>query len=178
MVSAPPSLFPGRSLRICYWNTEARLVDAERMNLESHLRRLGELRVDSVKSLDDPALVPCDLLIVAAQVIPVAEFPVWLQGLKKRIQARNLVWTPALILAEPDFAVLSGILPEIARENWYFDVIAPAHLSSLPMRVANLLRMHDHLHELRRYEDALDDVNQKVKVLEEQLASLNRRSKP
>jgi hypothetical protein len=171
---SPPLLFGSRALHLCYWNAEARVVDAERLALEHHLKRLGDVRVASVKSLDAPEAAKADLLIVAAQTVPTAEFPRWLAGFRKRVVARGAIWTPALILADVTFDTLSDIWTDVTRDNWYFDILAPAHLASVPIRVANLLRIHDHLHELKRYEAALDDINAKVKVLEGQVATIKR----
>lgn len=171
-MSSTAPLFQGRRLRLCYWSAEPRVLDSEVMGLEHHLARLGELEVVRLKALDAPEAQPCDLLIAAAQTIPVEGFPAWLRSLRTRIVAQDRIWTPALILADIPFVVLNEILPEAARENWYFDILAPGHVASLPIRVANLLRMHDHLHELKRYAAALDDINIKVKMLESQMRDL------
>ena len=170
--SPPLVLFPGRRLRLCYWNTDPRVVDAERMDLERHLARLGDVTLDEVKALDAPEAKATDLLIVAAQKVPAREFPVWLTGLRKRIVQQGRIWTPALILADVPGDVLLDIWAEATRDNWYFDILAPAHMGSLPIRVANLLRIHDHLHELTRYAAALEDINTKVTMLESQIKGL------
>ncbi len=167
-----PALFANRSLRVCYWNAEAKIVDAEKADLEKHLKRLGDVKIDVVKALEAPEASLADLLIVSAQKLSGKDFPAWLQGFRKRIQAKGAIWTPALILADVSFDVLSEILVEVTADNWYFDVVAPQHLASLPIRVANLLRIHDHLHELKRYSAALDDINVKVKMLESQMKDL------
>jgi hypothetical protein len=174
MSSGKPAapLFQSRSLRLCYWNAEARIVDAERVALEQHLARLGEVKVQAVKALESPEVRGADLLIVAAPMVPADKFPEWLAGFRRRIQATGHGWSPALILADVSFDVLSEIWPDVTRENWYFDILAPAHMASLPIRVANLLRIHDHLHELKRYSQAIDDVNSKVKALESQMRQL------
>jgi hypothetical protein len=162
-------LFPGRTLKLKYWNAETRIVDSDRANLEQHLKRLGEVEVTPIKSLEGPELAAADLVIVAAQRIPPQDFPQWLGGLKKRFHGPETIWIPAVILADVPFEILSGLLPEAVKDNWYFDILAPAHLSSLPIRVANLLRIRDHLHELKRYAEAVDEVTQKVKKLEDSL---------
>lgn len=159
-------LFPGRKLKLKYWNAEARIVDADRANLEQHLRRLGEVEITAVKSLDGPDLFPVDLILIAAQMIPPTEFPKWLSGVRRRFQAADKIWIPAVILADVPFDVLSGLLPEAVRDNWYFDILSPSHVASLPIRVANLLRINDHLHELKRYAEAIDEVSKKVRALE------------
>lgn len=171
MPAAP--VFANRKLRFCYWAVESRLVDGERMTLEQHLKRLGDVTVEPIKSLDAPGAGPYDLLIVAAQRVPVKDFPIWLAGFRRRIQSLGMVWTPALILAGVDFAVLQEIWPEVTKENWYFDILDPSHVASLPIRVANLLRIHDHLHELKRYAAALDDVTAKVQDLEAKVSKLS-----
>ncbi len=167
-------LFPGRTLKLKYWNAEARFVDADRANLEQHLRRLGEVEVTTIRALDGPDLLPVDLLLIAAQMIPSQDFPQWLGGLRKRFQTREKIWIPAVILADVPFEVLSGLLPEAVKDNWYFDILAPAHIASLPIRVANLLRINDHLQEMKRYADAVDEVTQKVRALETSLATIGK----
>ena len=167
-----PTLFKGRSLVLKYWNAEARIVDSDRASFEHHLSRLADdVRVESIKTLDMPALLPCDLLLIAAQMLPTKDFPKWLSGLRRRFQTQDKIWIPAVILAEVPFDVLSELMADAARDNWYFDILAPAHLESLPIRVANLLRIHDHLHELGRYAKAVDDVTQRVKALEQELSA-------
>jgi hypothetical protein len=166
------TVFPNRTLRLSYWNIEKRVVDSERLSLETHLRQLGEVKITPVDGLDAPGAMPCDLLIVAAQILASQDFPTWLTGLSQRIQRQGHIWTPALILADIPFAVLRGILPVAVRDNWYFDILAPQHIESLPIRVANLLRIHDHLHELRRYGDVVDDLGKRASALEAELKRL------
>jgi hypothetical protein len=168
----PPQLFPGRTLRIAHWSTDPRLVDADAMVLEKHLKRLGEVTVERVKTLEDALAAPRDLIIVAAQRVDAGAFAGWLDGLRKRLTAQGGIWVPALILADVPFDVLSEILPAAVADNWYFDILAPAHAASLPIRVANLLRIHDHLHELKRYAAAVDDITTKVTMLESQMRDL------
>ena len=170
------SLFADRRLRVSYWSAEARLVDMDSLTLEQHLKRLGEVKVTPVKSLDGPEAANCDLLIIAAQKIDVMDFPQWLVGLRGRILALGTIWTPAMILADIPFESLSEMLPVAVQDNWYFDILAPAHMTSLPIRVANLVRIHDHLQELRRYSAALEDVSAKVTLLEGQMLQLRSRN--
>lgn len=167
-----PSMFADRVLRIYYWNADPRVVDADRMQLEKLLKRLGDIKLTTIKSLE---LVPkdgCDLLMIAAHSVPKKEFAKWLMGLRSRIHSNGGIWVPALILADIGFDVLSEILTDVAAENWYFDIIMPSHVESLPIRVANLLRIHDHLHELNRYALAISEVSNRVRDLEVELQRL------
>ena len=52
-----------------------------------------------------------------------------------------------------------------AGMNWYFDILSMEHIDSMPIRVANLLRIHDHLHELERYQNTLATLNHRVDQL-------------
>lgn len=171
-----PSMFADRTLRLFYWNADPRVLDADLMQLEKLLKRLGDVKLTSIKSLD---LIPkdgCDLLIIAAHSIPKKEFPKWLMGLRARIHSNGRIWVPALILADVGFEVLADILTDVTAENWYFDILLPSHVESLPIRVANLLRIHDHLHELNRYELAIAEVSNRVKDLESELQKLRKLS--
>ena len=140
------------------------------MLFERRIGELGEVSVKEVKSLDDPDFSGYDILVIAAQAIPDEDFPVWLKGIAKRIKSLGNIWTPALILTSIDFQILSDILAESAKENWYFDILDPQHMSSLPIRVANLIRIHDHLKELHRYEATLTTLEDKVRALEKSVA--------
>jgi hypothetical protein len=169
--------FSRRPLRVRYWNAEARIVDAERMTLESHLRRLGDVTVEAATTLEDAYSATPDLIIIAAPRMAETDFPAWLTGTRKRMQAQNGIWTPVVVLADVGFGVLADQLLAATADNWYVDVVSPAHVSSLPIRIANLLRIHDHLHELFRYASAVSDVGIKVQRLEAELERL-RGAKP
>lgn len=161
--------FLERTLRIKYFVADKRFVDAERMVLEHNLRRLTDVTLSELKSFDDPDFLPCDLLIVAAKNVAAIDFRKWLDGFRRKVRNEGNIWIPALILTQIEFEDLRDILLEAVNENWYFDVMHAEHMSSLPIRVANLLKIHDHLHELDRYEQALTELGEKVALLESQL---------
>ncbi len=168
-------IFPDRALRIAFWNTEPRLVDGNLMSLERNLALFGEVSIKDITGLDDPTFLPCDLLIIAAQGIPEDHFAHWLEKLQQNIKAQGQIWIPALIVSEASFGMLCSIFRNALKQNWYFDVISPRHIDSLPMRVVNLLRIHDHLHELKRYGAVLEDLNEKVIKLENSLEIMKKK---
>ncbi len=159
-----------RTLRVKYLVADKRFVDADRMVLEKHLKRISDVKLTEIKSIEDADFLPCDLLIVAAKNVAAIDFKKWLTGIRKRVHSEGTVWVPALILTEVEFEDLRDILLEAVNENWYFDVMHADHMASLPIRVANLLKINDHLHELDRYEKALADLGDKVTKLEAQLS--------
>lgn len=159
-----------RTLQVKYLVADKRFVDADRMVLEKHLKRISDVKLTEIKSIDDVDFLPCDLLVVAAKNVAAIDFKKWITGFRKRVHAQGNVWVPALILTEVEFEDLRDILLEAVNENWYFDVMHSSHMASLPIRVANLLKINDHLHELDRYEKALVDLGEKVTKMEAQLS--------
>jgi hypothetical protein len=169
-MTSSATVFTHRKIRLRYWNCEPKVLDSHRMSLEIHLRRLGELETAQVPSLEDDLVKEADLLVIGAHLVEEEHFSRWLRSIRKRLLAQGAIWTPVLVLSECTFDGLLEMLLESIADNWYFDIIAPRHMSSLPIRVANLLRMHDHLQELRRYSNALDEITRRVHVLEKQLS--------
>lgn len=166
-----------RHLRVNYWNSEPRLVAPSKARLEILLKSLGTVDLTEIKSLDDKQ--PADLLVIPADHIPEDKFVDWLKGLRQRIKQQGQIWTPALIMADVSFGELDDLLDDAVQANWYFDVVHRDHMDSLPIRVANLLRIHDHLHELKRYRQELDTLDRKVQDLEAKVNvdSRDKRSK-
>jgi hypothetical protein len=162
----------GKRLEIRYWNVESRILDREVAALEHQLKRLGDVRVVPISSLEDQSFSSSDLLIVAAQKIPEEDFVKWVSSLTTRIESLGKIWVPALILSDVPFETLDELLMTAARQNWYFDILSPSHMSSLPIRVANLVRIHDHLRELFRYESVLEKVEAKAVALEAEIVAL------
>lgn len=161
-----------KRLRVCYVDSQKRLVTSQKIVLEERLHTLGAIEFVDLKGLADPKFHPCDLLIVSAESVAEENFPQWVMGLKSQILQQNKIWTPALIVSEVGFETLDHLLKDAVQSNWYFDIVSLQHLDSLPIRVANLLRIHDHLHELKRYNDELAKLNLQVQTLEKQVAKL------
>jgi|GEM_PF-867775 len=159
-------IFSDRTLKIAYWNPDPRYVSISHIELEKGLGMLAELSVHAVKTIDHLAEESFDLLVVSAQHIPEIEFPKWLLGLKSRIESQGNIWVPALVVADIGVKSLREVLAPAVASNWYFDILARDHIASLPVRVANLVRIHDHLGELRRYADMIDSLNKRVGHLE------------
>jgi len=168
-MSASAKVFAKRKIRIRYWNCEPKVLDSHRMAFEVHLKRLGDLETIAIHSLDDIAVNETDLLVIGAHLLEFEHFSSWLKDVRRTLLSKGAIWTPVLVLAEASFDGLVEILMESIADNWYFDIVAPRHMASLPIRVANLLRIHDHLHELKRYSQALEEINQKLVELEKKV---------
>jgi hypothetical protein len=154
-----------RPLRICYIDSNNKVIDQKKMLLEERLKTLGNISVQVIKSLDDPNFHPCDLVVIDANSVPSEDFAQWLHGLGNRVVKQGAIWVPALIIADLSFRGLRDIMLVAASMNWYFDVLSMDHIDSMPIRVANLLRIHDHLHELGRYQKTLSELKVQVDQL-------------
>ncbi len=60
----PSSYILERTRHVSYLRVDSKQVDRELMVVESYLKKLGDLQITAVKSLDSPEVFPCDLLSV------------------------------------------------------------------------------------------------------------------
>ena len=164
-----------RKRRICIWNTQKNVVSGGTLSLEHHLKRLFEIDFYELESLDDPKFFPCDLLVIYAEYIEDENFETWLENLKNKIQTQGKIWVPSLIFSKLGFSSANFLLPNMSGSNWYFDIIHPDHINSIPIRVANLLRINDHLWELIRYDQELQKIGGRVAELEQKLESMTKK---
>lgn len=165
----PASTIFRQKKRICYWDSERHLSGPVKIAFEQQLKRLGTIEFVRLKNLEDPAFAPCDLLIIAANQVPENELLAWIKRIKIRIPAQNQIKPPALVLTDIGFATIVDQFQDIVAENWYFDFVAPTQLDSLAIRTANLLRIHDHLHEIFRYDKQLRDMVNRLEEIEQRL---------
>ena len=78
----------------------------------------------------------------------------------------------ALIINKAHNLDLAIDIFEHIQSNWYYDFINPSHLGSLSIRIANLIKIHDHLHELSRYEKELTSLQKQTDQLQQVLTEL------
>ena len=84
----------------------------------------------------------------------------WVKTLAARLS--HHIWTPALIIGDLRPLATKELVTFASESNWYFDVVDAEHLSSMALRMANLIRINDHLHELFRYESSLTAIEKKA----------------
>lgn len=162
--------------RICSWDLDPRRADTLKLSLEQQLRFLPHTSWHRLKALDDSSLLPCDLLVVYAWHLAESELLIWLKGFEQRLRQQDAIWIPSLIVTPLILTRIEDILEKTLSSNWYFDLVHPDHLTSLPVRVANLLRIHDHLHEMQRYEKQLDTLQAAVLEVETELENFKKGS--
>jgi hypothetical protein len=170
-------LFQGRRMRVCSWNASPGFISAASAALEHQLRQLVQVEMVTLKSLSHSAGV-CDLLIISAEGLEDEAFPAWLKSISGRIPNTHGIPVPSIIFGDVPAPIQRELLRWAVEGNWYFDIVDPSHVTSLPVRVANFLRLHDHLHEVRRISDASRLLEARVREVESQLAGIVKGSPP
>lgn len=149
-------------------------MDNHKLHVEEKLKMIGDLELVHLKSIDDPNLFPCDLLILTSEQVPEEEFYNWLVNYSKRIHRQSSIKIPTVVISEVSFFMQKKFMLDAVKSNWYFDIVSKEHLESLPIRITNLLRIHDHIHEIHRYENSLISLQEKVDLLSQQIVTLTK----
>jgi hypothetical protein len=98
-----------------------------------------------------------------------SEMSTWVKGLAQRMDKNNNINVPALIIGDSVDQAANDLMSFAVSQNWYFDLIDIEHIDSISIRAANLLRIHDHIHELGRYESTIQTLEKQVKELEKKV---------
>ena len=159
-----------RPLRVCYINYESRLIDETLHEIESELEKIHEFEIVPLDNLDSPEFQPCDLLLLIAHQSTSDHLLVWVKQLAQRLKSR--IWTPTVIMGQLGHMAVRDLVGFAVESNWYFDVLNTEHVTSLSLRMANLIRIHDHLHEMFRYENTLTQLEQRIDTLQTQVKHL------
>ena len=164
-------------MRVCSWNATPGFISAASAALDQQLRQLVQVEMVPLKSLDDQAASPCDLLIISAEGMDEEKFPIWVKSISARIPRAHGIPAPALIFGVVGATVQRELLRWAVEGNWYFDIVDPDHVMSLPVRAANFLRVHDHLHEVRRMSETTQALDQKVRDMQSQMENILKGAK-
>jgi hypothetical protein len=163
------ALFANRQINICYWDSNAKFASRDKAHFEYQLKKIGDVRLTDATSPEVAVSKGADLLVIADPKVDGDAFIKWMDQFAQRMSSKSTIWLPALIMSSVPFEVLGSILTKTVYQNWYFDIVHPDHLDSLPIRVANLLRIHDHLKELHRYDQQLSELSAQVEALEKKI---------
>lgn len=144
--------FHQRQLKIAYWSVDPKVVDRHTMVIETNLKKFLQFSIETITSLEDKLALGSDLFVINATSVETKHFHQWLESVFRRVPQNNHVWTPALIFSNLGDNELIGIMDLVYQSNWYFDVLSAETTTNLAPRIANLLKIHDHLHELQRYD--------------------------
>jgi hypothetical protein len=154
--------------RIQYVNSDTKTLETSIAFFEKRLKHISNIQLTEFSSLDSIKDTETDLLIINAANLTDEAFLQWFPKTCKKIESKFFA-TPTLFLSRIDFDALEKLWEQAYENNWYFDILHPQHMDSLPIRVANLLRIHDHLHELSRYEEEVENFKTRLNALEKKL---------
>ncbi len=140
--------------------------------VESHLKVFFESQVEVVKDHEQIKSPDFDIGLVQAQELELPEFLKWLDSFEKKRADASLIQVPFIIVTPISPADVAKLFVRVVETNWYFDLVHPMQLQSLPIRVANLIRIKLHIEELQRYNLELDQMAEKIAQLEEKLKTL------
>jgi hypothetical protein len=158
-----------QTIRISVWNSVPAMVNSGVLQFENEINKLFKTKLTNVKNLEDSTLLPCDLLLCMAGFIEEEMFEVWIKGVEKRIPLQSAIKVPCIIMADLSASIQRELIQWGVSTNWYFDILSSEHITSLPVRVTNLLRFHDHLHEINRMQVTLNNLSNQVLTLQHQL---------
>ncbi len=158
-----------RKRRICYINSDPKTLETSVAFFEKRLKLLSDLEIINLPSLEKIAFSACDLIIINCAFLSDEAFMQWFPKTSEKITKQLNISVPTIFLARIDFAILDKMWQSAYQSNWYFDIIHPEHLESLPIRVATLLRIHDHLHEMQRYELEIGLLKKEVVDIQQKL---------
>lgn len=162
-----------REITVGYLDTQKKFFSSQKGRLEFLLKSFGKIAFREVKSLDDDSLRDCHALLTTADHVPDEDFLKWFLKFEKKVHLMKLIWIPTIILADLELATQKSLLDHSLKSNWYFDIVAGSQLNSLPIRLANMIRIHDHLKELYHYDRELNALQGQVLDLETQIRQLS-----
>lgn len=161
-------------LRVCYINHDTKILQSEVLALEEKLKQLKGVEIVSLSSIEGNDLSKYNLLIINAISLTDEAFIKWLPAVSQKITQKLDAQIPTIFLSYLTFSSLNQIWQALYEKNWYFDIIHPDHLESIPIRMANLLRIFDHLHEVKRYEQEIKVLQKEVLNIQETIKKLNQ----
>jgi len=166
------SLPSQRELKIAVLNLAPKVLSKHSAKAEQTLRSIFDVTWKEYRTLDEIDGSDAEILLVLAHELDDADFKQWLDGFEKRRTDPRKIWIPVAFVMQMSAKLQSQLLRRVFETNWYFDLIAIDHIDSLAIRVANLLRMKDHLLELRKYSDEVVQLSDQVSEMEKVLKTL------
>lgn len=150
-------------LAITYWEQNAHVWDAIKGQVEQQLQLIFPCQTKKVKTLSSEDFWPCDLIVTYGGTM--TDVVTSLKAIERQLRSSGKVWPASLVIGSYPVEQTADLFQMILSSNWNFDVVDPDHLESLPTRVCNLIRIQEHLQELRHYDKQLQDLESEVAKL-------------
>jgi len=170
------NLMMTESLKIAYLDDARSELGAKKYQFETYMKQISSFSVSEENGALALLGKNYDLAVISAFHVPEEHFLSWLQQLIVKMDKQSNVWIPALVLADLPFEIYTRAASEVLQTNWYFDIMHPDHMSSLPIRISNLIRMMNHLKELRNYAEKINSLSQDVLDIKRQVNKTHQKS--
>ena len=161
-----------KKIKIGEFSLTPKIISQVGAFVESHLKIFFDAEVKPVKNHLEINTAEFDLGLIQAQELEPPEFLKWLESFEKKRSEAELIAVPFIIITPINPSEVKQFFSRVVATNWYFDLVHPMQLQSLPIRVANLIRIKLHIAELSRYNLELDEMAAKVESLEQSLQGL------
>lgn len=158
-----------RRISVCYVNAEPKAISARMLNFEKYLSQLGSVEVQDRETMEAAYAESPDIVIYDALLLDSSGLLGLVKSLYKNVVQSEKIWTPVLIYVRAEFGLVKELLPFANQVNWYFDLVTEEHLEILPIRVGNLVRIHDHLKEMFAYKSEIATLESRLEEVEAQL---------
>ena len=159
-----------KKLKIGYFDAHPALVSAEKIHLENQFQALSDYELTELKSLAQIDPTQLDLLVVRIGLVDEKETLKWLKGFVSKMSASDSVWVPALVLASGfELNDIKELFEYAYPQNYYFDIFSGERFEDLAIRGANLVRLHEHMMELERYQKEVAELQKRVEDIESKL---------
>ena len=132
--------------------------------IETHLKQLFPLELLLGASLE---LLPphLDLIFFEKNIADREQAHKILLKTMHDLRAAGELFLPVIFISTGTLAHWNH-LAKLTALPWYFDLINPAHMDSLPIRVANLCKIREHLLQLQNYQDEMRVLHQRIDEIE------------
>ena len=161
-----------RHLDAAFLSHEGRVFTSLDQRVEHELKRIFFLKIDHVKKVEDlSSQYKLFIVNIASTESDAAVF-------KFVSQIRDAICqhpdpatarTPVLFITRVPQESLRAWAEAQYADNWYCDLISCDHLFELALRASNLLRICDHLREMKVYEDEVQKLKVQVTEVEKKL---------
>lgn len=150
-------------LALTYWEQNSLTWDAIKGQVEQQLSLIFPCETKKVKTLTDEGFWPCDLIVTYTGSMNSVVST--LKTIERQLKVSGKIWPACLVIGHYPEDQAPELIDLTLSSNWNFDVLSPEHLESLPPRIGNLIRIQDHLQELRGYDKQLQDLEAEVAKL-------------
>ena len=153
--------------KVMYYNMDEKFLTPYISKVESLVSSIEQIQIEKTDTIRGQK---ADLIIVSSP-LGGEELIKWIQRLIADYnQNGSSSLIPIIFVTDTEFSELEPMIWQcISQTNWYFDIVNRDNLEFLPMRIALLLKISDHIKEIEEYDRKITELSNKVSSLENSL---------